>query len=338
MTSVDKPKRIRALLIINPGARNGTRLSDILQAETYLRDHGWDVHHVHSQYPGHTRTLARDAVTQGYNAVIVAGGDGSIGQAADGLAGTDVALGIIPAGTGNILARDLGLPLPSPFMPNSFVEAARLLIESTWYRVDVGVSEDEEGNRHRFLNWCGTGLDAAITLKVEYNLEEKRRWGMAAYVLPIVQTTLNYQPPTWHVRIDDRDVLEGPFYLIVVHNAQLYAAFLRLAPQASMDDGYLDVALIRATNFQEFLRIMSGILVFHRLEEPDVIVRRAQKIEIAATPAQPVHLDGDPYSRTPIRVWIEPRNLTLMVPSGPRLPRHLLKNADRKETPSLTEE
>ncbi|NPA91688.1 MAG: diacylglycerol kinase family lipid kinase [Chloroflexi bacterium] len=327
MTPVPKPEHIRAFLIINPGARNGTRLNDLLQAEDYLRSQGWEVTHGHSQYPGHTRALARQAVEEGYNAVIVAGGDGSIGHAADGLAGTDVALGIIPAGTGNILARDLGLPLPSPFMPNSFLEAARILAHADWYRVDVGVMQDSKDHTHRFLNWCGTGLDAAITLKVEYNLEEKRRWGMAAYVLPTVQTALNYQPPQWQIILDEKEQVEGPFYLVVINNVQLYAAFLRLAPNAYMDDGWLDIALIQAQNFQEFLRIMSHILVFKRPGEQEVLVRRIRSAKIEASPDQPVHLDGDPYTRTPIHVWVEHQNLILMVPSGPRLPRHLLRDA-----------
>jgi len=107
---------------------------------------------------------------------------------------------------------------------------------------------------------------------------------------------------------------------------RIFAAFLRLAPNAYMDDGLLDVALVRATNFQEFLRIMSYMLLFRRPEEPDVIVRRVRSLDIAATPPQPVHLDGDPYTHTPIRVWVEHQALTLMVPSGSRLPRHLLQD------------
>ncbi len=341
MNPVPKPEHIRALLIINPGARNGTRLPDLLQAEQYLQGQGWEVSRAHSEYPGHTRELARAAPQQGYNVVIVAGGDGSIGQAADGLAGTGVALGIIPAGTGNILARDMGLPIPSPFMPNAFLEAARVLKDAVWVQVDVGVTVDELGAVRRFLNWCGAGFDAVITARVEPYPEEKRKWGVAAFVLPAVQTAFDFKPSRWTITMTtDRgtEVVEGPFYLAVVNNAQLYAAVLRLAPDARMDDGWLDVSLIRAENLQDFLMKMSALAVLRRPLMPDVLVRRVSSVAIEATPSQPVHLDGDPVTRTPIQVRVEPHSLVLMVPSGPRFPRHLFTRVPQEEEPSLLEE
>ena len=342
MNPLPKPEHIRALLIINPGARNGTRLPDLLQAERYLRKQGWELVHTYSEYPGHTRELARAAARRGYNAVIVAGGDGSIGQAADGLAGTDVALGIIPAGTGNILARDLHLPIPSPFMPNAFLEAARLLTDAAWMRVDVGVMTDARGETRRFLNWCGTGFDAAVTTRVEPYPEEKRKWGVAAFVLPAVQTALDYKPPYWNITMqteEGTEVVEGAFYLAVVNNAQLYAGVLRLAPDAHMDDGWLDISLIRAETLQDFVMKMSALAVLKRPLEPDILVRRVTGVDIETTPVQPVHLDGDPMTKTPIQVRVEPRTLTLMVPSGRRFPRHLFSEPGVLEgAPSLLEE
>ncbi len=334
MARVPKPDHIRALLIVNPYARSGDRLDDLLQAEAYLEKHGWEVHRVHSEYPEHPRFLAREAVRQGYNAVIVAGGDGSIGQAADGLAGTDVALGIIPAGTGNILARDLGLPIPAPWYPHAFLDAARILVDAEWYRIDLGVMVDADGNRRRFINWCGAGLDAAVTLRVEPHPEEKRRWGVAAYVLPAVQEVLTYEAPHWRVVIDG-DVIEGPYYLVVVSNSQLYAGVVRLAPNAHMDDGWLDVALLQGESLQDFLTKLSRLAVFRRPVGPDMVVRRARTVQIYAEPAQPVHLDGDPVTRTPVNVTIERQAVTLMVPAGPRVPRHLLSHAMVQERQPL---
>ena len=337
MNPVSKPEHIRALLIINPGARNGTRLPDLMQAERYLQEQGWEITHTHTEYPGHTRELARAAAQRGYNLVIVAGGDGSIGQAADGLAGTDVALGIIPAGTGNILARDLHLPIPSPFMPNAFLEAARLLVDAVWMRVDVGAMTDVQGETRRFLNWCGAGFDAAVTTRVEPHPEEKRKWGVAAFVLPTVQTALDYKPPYWTITMstpEGTEVVEGHFYLAVVNNAQLYAGVLRLAPNAFMDDGWLDISLIRAETLQDFLMKMSALAVLRRPVEPDILVRRVTGVDIESSPVQPVHLDGDPVAQTPIQVRVEPRRLTLLVPSGSRFPRHLFSESVTEETAS----
>lgn len=326
MARVPRPEHIRARLIVNPFARNGDRLPDLLEAEAFLRDCGWEVERVNSQYPEHTRELAREAVARGFNVVVVAGGDGSIGQAADGLAGTEVALGIIPAGTGNILARDMGLPVPAPWYPNAFVDAARLLVDADWYRIDLGAVEDERGKRRRFINWCGAGLDAAVTLRVEPFPEEKRRWGVAAYLLPAVQEVFTYESPRWRVRVDGR-LYEGRYYLVVISNSQLYAGVVRMAPEARMDDGFLDVSMIHAETVQDFLAKLPMFAVFRKPVGEDIAVYRARDLYIEADPPQPVHLDGDPVTKTPVHVWVEPQAVTLMVPSGRRLPVHLLAHA-----------
>ncbi len=337
MTRVPRPDHIRARLIINPLARSGDRLPDLLEAEAYLREHGWDIERVHTAYPAHTRELAREAPRLGFNAVIVAGGDGSVGQAADGLAGTDTALGIIPAGTGNILARDLGLPIPAPWYPHAFRDAARLLVDADWYRIDLGVIEDAQGQQRRFINWCGAGLDAAVTLRVEPHPEDKRRWGVAAYVLPAVQEMFNYEPPFWQVKVNGR-TYTGRYYLIVISNSQLYAGVVRMAPEARMDDGFLDVSLIHAETLQEFLSKLPMLAVFRKPLGNDIVVHRARAVEIEAVPPQPVHLDGDPVTETPIRAWVDPEAVTLMVPSGPRVPAHLLSHATvHKRHPPLLE-
>lgn len=337
MTRVPRPDHIRARLIVNPFARRGDRLPDLLEAEALLRSHGWEVERVNSAYPAHTRELAREAVALGFNAVVVAGGDGSIGQAADGLAGTDVALGIIPAGTGNILARDMGLPVPAPWYPRAFLDAARLLVGADWYRVDVGLVEDGRGERRRFINWCGAGVDAAVTRRVEVRPEDKRRWGVAAYLLPAVQEVFTYEPPSWRVQIDGQ-WFEGKYYLVVISNSQLYAGVVRLAPDARMDDGFLDVAMIPAENLPDFLAKLPPLAVFGKPTGTEVVIHRAHSLYIEAEVPQPVHLDGDPVTETPIWVKTEPQAVVLMVPSGDKLPAHLLSHARvHKRQPALRE-
>ncbi len=326
MVPVPRPEAIRARLIVNPAARNGQRTEDLEQAVRVLRKHGWTVDRVNSEYPRHTRQLAQEAVHLGYNAVVVAGGDGSIGQAADGLAGSDVALGIIPAGTGNILARDLGLPIPVPWYPTAFTDAAQMLISSLWHRIDLGVIEDDEGHVFRFINWGGAGLDAKVTLRVEPHPEEKRKWGIAAYVLPAVQEVFSYEAPYWRIRIGEERI-EGRYYLVVVNNSQLYAAVVRLAPEARLDDGLLDVSLVPGKNLQDFLARLSRLALFRRPVGDDILVRQAEEIYVEAVPPQPVHLDGDPITHTPVRVYADPLALTLMVPAGPQFPAHLFRES-----------
>lgn len=323
MPPVARRDPVRARLVVNPFARNGHRLADLEEAEKVLREHGWEVTRVLADRPVDVFTACREAVEAGCNVVIVAGGDGSLGQAADALAGTDVALGIIPAGTGNILARDLGLPIPAPWYPQAFADAARILVTAEWWRVDVG--RVDNGHRiRRFLNWCGAGFDALVTLRVEPYPEEKRRWGVAAYVLPAVQELFHYQPAQWRVEVDGA-LVEGRFYLAVTHNSQLYAGILRLAPEAYMDDGWLDLALISARTPQELIAAFSQLVLWHVLPQDNVRLYKAQRIHLEAAPPQPVHLDGDPLMETPVEITVEPQALTLLVPGGDRFPRHLFR-------------
>lgn len=330
MTHLTRPETVHACLIVNPFARNGHRLADLEQAENILREHGWTLHRVHTERPDEVRAKAQAAVEAGYNLVIVAGGDGSIGQAADVLAGTQVALGIIPAGTGNILARDLGLPIPAPWYPHAFVEAARLLLTATWWRVDVGHARGQ-GQQRRFLNWCGAGLDALVTLRVEPHPEEKRRWGVAAYVMPAIQELLHYHPVEWHITVDGR-TFKGVYYLVVTHNSQLYAGIFRLAAHARMDDGRLDVAMIAAHTPQELVSALSRATLWGEPPSEHVHLCQAQQVRVEADPPQPVHLDGDPLMYTPVDIHIEPQALTLLVPSGERFPHHLMGDSTPKES------
>lgn len=336
MNDITKPNTIRACLIVNPFARNGHRLADLEQAERLLREHGWDLTRVHVDRPDEVRDKTQEAVEDGHNLIVVVGGDGSIGQATDVLSGTEVALGIIPAGTGNILARDLGLPIPAPWYPHAFVDAARQLVTATWWRVDVGHARCKEQCR-RFLNWCGAGLDAWVTLRVEPHPEEKRRWGVAAYVMPAIQELLHYRPVPWRVVVDDVTE-EGTYYLVVTHNSQLYAGIFRLAPQARMDDGRLDVALVAAHTPQELVTALSRATLGGAPPSELIRLYRAQRVWVEAYPAQPVHLDGDPLMRTPVEIHVEPHALTLLVPSGDRFPHHLLGEPDHTQTAARTGE
>lgn len=325
MNHVRKPERIRALLIVNPRAGGARHAVELNEAEAYLMSEGWEVRRAYSQYPDHPRVLARQAVERGFNVVLMAGGDGSVGQVADGLAGTEVALGIIPAGTGNILARDLGLPVPSPWQPHVFQDVAQVLARARWQRVDLGMITDGQGTSRHFINWCGTGLDAAITALVEPHPEEKRRWGRAAYVLPAVRAALQYRPVHWSITADGEH-LEGMCYLVVVNNIQLYGGIVRLAPDACMDDGVLDLTLIGGRDLEDLLAEASRLAVFRRPVGANMLVRRVRRVHIESVIPQRVHTDGDPVTMTPVEVVVRPQCLTLLVPGGTRFPGHLFQD------------
>ena len=142
---------------------------------------GWLVMPAQTQGPDHAAELARQACVDGYDVVLVAGGDGTINQVANGLItatheGLPLAtLGLLPAGTANVLARDLGLPVPGPGLMGTLPTAARLLLKSTPEWIDAGLASGPQGKR-TFVCWAGVGIDAAITAHVMANPQAKRRF------------------------------------------------------------------------------------------------------------------------------------------------------------------
>lgn len=165
---------MRTLMIYNPAAGRPRLQRQTPEAAAELQAAGWTVDLAQTTGPDSAAHLARSAAADGYDAVVVVGGDGTVNLAANGLlqaaeAGlAPPALGILPAGTANVLARDLGLPAPGPGLEASLPLAARLLARSRVARIDVGVVRSAAGQRC-FLCWAGIGLDAAITADVMAN-------------------------------------------------------------------------------------------------------------------------------------------------------------------------
>ena len=246
---------MRALLVSNPVAgRRGPR-REIPDAVAVLQAAGWLIEPAQTEGPGHAAQLARQACAEGYDVVLVAGGDGTINQVADGLitAARDklpaAALGILPTGTANVLARDLGLPVPGPGLVGTLPATARMLLKSTAEWVDAGLARGAEGERI-FVCWAGVGIDAAITAHVMANPEAKRRFG----ALYFASSALAHLPqirkaPFYTICVDDQ-VWQGKGILAVASNIQHYAVLIDMAPLASLNDGLLDVVFFRNVDWR----------------------------------------------------------------------------------------
>src|SRR6266496_514351 len=161
---------IRALIIFNPTAgQAGSFEQDLLVAQDIWRQHGWHVDLQPTNGPGDGTRIAREAAAQGYHMVVAAGGDGTVNEVINGLAGSETALAVLPIGTVNVWVRELGLPL----QPRAAAEA---LLHAQIRTIDLG----RAGDRY-FLLMCGVGFDAAVTAEVRAH--EKRRFGALAYLL-----------------------------------------------------------------------------------------------------------------------------------------------------------
>jgi YegS/Rv2252/BmrU family lipid kinase len=298
----------RALLIANLAAAR-TAWAGIDRVAGTLRDGGWEVEVLATQGPGHARELAEHGVKKNVDVVTVFGGDGTTMQAAAALVGTDVALGVIPGGTGNLLAGNLRIPL-SP------IRAARALLTAQPQPFDLGRMERPNGIQY-FAVACGAGYDArvmAATLS-----QHKRRWGMAAYVATTLRLIAGIQSTLHIITIDGVQYEAHAAMVLVANCGEVIPRIVRLGPGITPTDGFLDVIVLRADSFSQSVRAVWDLI---RLA-PGVVGggtfvghARGREVRVESDEIQPVQLDGEPGGETPFTASVVPGAIRIMVPRG----------------------
>jgi YegS/Rv2252/BmrU family lipid kinase len=274
-----------------------------------LRAAGWEAEVLATGGPGDARKLAEYGVSEGVDVVAVFGGDGTTMQAAAGLVGTEVALGVIPGGTGNLLAGNLRIPA-SP------ARAAKVLVTARPKPFDLGRMERPGGPQY-FAVACGAGYDARVmagTLS-----EHKRRWGMAAYVATTLRLIADIRSTLHAITIDGVEYEANAAMVLVANCGEVIPPLVRLGPGITPDDGMLDVVVMRANNFSQsvravwdLLRIAPGTLG----EGAYVGYARGREVRVESDPVQPVQLDGEPGGETPFSASVIPGAIKVMVPVG----------------------
>jgi YegS/Rv2252/BmrU family lipid kinase len=298
----------RVLLIANPmAARTGQRA--VATVANILRRTGWDLEVRTTEGPGHARELAEYAVGRRVDMVAVLGGDGTTMQAAAALVGTDVMLGVIPGGTGNLLAGNLRIP-------GTPARAARALLSAKPQLLDLGRMERPFGWQY-FAVACGAGYDARVMAATMS--QHKRRWGMAAYVA----TSLRLMPDirsTHHVITIDGVGYQADAAMVLVANCgEVIPPLVRLGPGITPTDGLLDVVVIRADSFSQSVRAVWRLLRVgpSRLGgEAYVAHAQGREVRVESERVQPVQLDGEPGGETPFTATIVPGAIRVMVPGG----------------------
>lgn len=297
----------RALLITNPAAAR-TQPRAVEAVMRTLRAGGWSAEVLATGGPGDARTLAEYGVKDGVDVVAVFGGDGTTMQAAAALVGTEVALGVIPGGTGNLLAGNLRIP-------TSPARAARALVSARPRLFDLGRMERPTGPQY-FAVACGAGYDARVmagTLS-----EHKRRWGMAAYVATTLRLMSELRSTVHAITIDGVEYEANAAMVLVANCGEVIPPFVKLGPGISPDDGLLDVVVVRANNFPQSIRAVWDLLRLTPggVPGPDTYVghARGREIKVETESVQPVQLDGEPGGDTPFTATVVPGAIRIMVP------------------------
>jgi diacylglycerol kinase family enzyme len=260
--------------------------------------------------PGHGQTRA--ALARGASAVVAYGGDGTVRAVAAELAGSEVPLGVIPAGTGNLLARNLTLPL------TDVDEALSVALGQNQRRVDVvrvevDVSgEDDDPHRDTFCVMAGIGFDAEVMASVAPQLKERVGWW--AYLLAGARKITGNRTRVT-LRLDDDQVLHRQVRSVIVGNCGELTGGVRLMPSAAVDDGWLDVAVVTPRGVVGWGAVIATVLTGSRRDHPVVQHLRCRRIEIRAERPLHVQLDGDPVGTArALRAAVRPGALVVRCP------------------------
>jgi len=318
-----------ALIIANPKAGQGDKRAALDRAVEVLRDAGWHVSTRVTEAAGHARELAREAAAAGIDIVVAAGGDGTVNEITDALAGTRVALAVLPAGTGNVLAAQLGLiGTPTALHRRDLPAAAALLTEGVIHPVDVGLAE-AGGRRRHFLLWAGVGFDAEVVYRLENEGRAlKRRLGVGAAGILGLQAVARSDAVEAVVETEDWRG-QAELFMAVVANIPLYAGILDIAEELRLDDGLLDLVLFEGAaavdKLRHFQTVVTGIAGVGRSSIP------CRQVRIITRQPMRLHLDAEPFGHTPVTITALPGAMQLLVP--PSAPEGLFA-ADR-EGPSV---
>ncbi len=292
----------KIVFVYNPISGSHKLLPVVPIIEKFINNDIYDYEIINTQHKGHATEIAREYAARRYDAVIAVGGDGTVNEVGCGLIGSDTALGIIPCGSGNGLARHLGIPI-DPF------KAVKWLDKSIFTDIDYGTM-----NGQPFFCTCGVGFDA----KVSDSFSKAGTRGVLTYLESIMKEIATYHNETYKLSFDNSSETFEAFF-ITCANADQWGNNAFIAPTASLQDSLLDV--IAAHPFNVVDAPLIAFQLFNRQidKNPKVSVRKCNGVTITRQKEGPAHYDGDPVIMgREIRIEIVPSGLKVLIPDKRR--------------------
>ncbi|NLF02831.1 MAG: diacylglycerol kinase family lipid kinase [Anaerolineales bacterium] len=298
---------MKAHLVYNPAAGPRDMHRALRHVVDSIERHGWSVELKLTEKPGDATSLSEQAADAGLDVVIVAGGDGTLNEAVNGLVGSDTALAVLPVGTGNMWAKQMGIPTYTLANPLRLHEAAEGLVQGVVRSIDVG-----KVNGRHFLCWAGIGLDAQVTTEMEPRPRHTKRLGALAYVVATILVARDFRGFRARAWLDG-SVVRGRTLLVLVSNIPRYAG-VPVGQDTRIDDGLLDAFVFKGLGFPYAVAHVLKILSRRHLQDPRVVHRQVRHVEVQTEWATPVQVDGNPIGTTPVVLDVVPGGLRVLVP------------------------
>ena len=289
--------KTRIAFIINPNSGTGRKESIPTMIQNGLDAKKFEPEIVFTQHRGHGTELAKEFVEKGFDMIIAVGGDGTVNEIARSIIHTDAALGIVPIGSGNGLARHLNIPM-------NVKKSIQQINQSEPILMDYGLV-----NERPFFCTCGTGFDAYVS--TEFAKGTKR--GIMRYVEKIITGYFSYKSQNCHIKGDGID-LKAKAFVLTFANASQWGNNAYIAPQASVQDGKLDISIM--SNFPIIALPTLALQLFAKTIDKDLFMTtlRSDDITLMREESGPFHYDGEPYEEgKEVHVKIVPDGLKVLV-------------------------
>ena len=257
-----------------------------------------------SEFPGHLAQVAGES--QG-SLLVVIGGDGTVNEVVNGVAGTEAEIAVLPGGTGQDFGRTHGIP-------RSFDDAVRVALDGATQTIDLGRVELDDGTRRFFANVASAGMSGAVARRA--NAMTKRFGGRATFFYALTREFLAWQNTHVVIELEGGVRREGPMHDVIVANGRFHGGGMKLAPDARQDDGAFDVVTIGDVTKLDFLTTAPKLYSGRYLSHPKVELLRSSSAAISAAEPLPLEVDGEPIGMTPARFEVVPSAVRLRVPAA----------------------
>ena len=248
---------------------------------------------------GEAESIARRAAAEGYETIVAAGGDGTINEVVNGMAGTEASLGLLPMGTMNVFALELGIPSGNLGLCWEIIQ-----------KQNVRLIDMPRANKKHFVQLAGVGLDAQVVK--ETSRAFKRSFGPLSYLFSAAQIAAR-RPPLLRIESANAVTEEGSF--VLVGNGRLYGGPFPFFKNAVIDDGLLDVVIFKQLGYLEIIKYLQNVIFTSAIRLPEVEYFQTERLRVTSDENVPVEIDGELIGECPVEFQIQKQKLRVLVPA-----------------------